>query len=427
MTPWGEGAKARFKAQWQAQYAGNGSQVGGTPVLEDGMEFVPAAMTAEQLQYVESRKLSREEAAAAYFIPPPMVGILEHATFSNITEQHKMLYADCLGPWLTQITEELDLQLLRDYPANSDGLYYEFNLREKLKGAFTEELQSLVLAVGGPVMLQNEARSRMNLPAVEGGDEMITQANIEGSPASTEPDVEQDPPEDDTEDAEPKSAPGALRIKAAPTTREQERAVEALRKFFERQRAVVLSRLGAKAGPSWWDEERWDRELTAELLRISTSTATAAAERAILKAGGSVEDYDETVTLAYLAAKSTGAAAAINARTRSKVQAAVDAEDGDPAHVFDVATTSGAQSTAETFTTSCAAFGTNEAGVQTGATSKTWDVGARPRSSHAKLAGETVGIDSAFSNGMSWPGDSGDADEVAGCNCTITINYGGTE
>jgi hypothetical protein len=65
--------------------------------------------------------------------------------------------------------------------------------------------------------------------------------------------------------------------------------------------------------------------------------------------------------------------------------------------------------------------------VLRGATSQTWDVGARPRSSHAKLAGETVGIDSAFSNGMSWPGDSGDADEVAGCNCTITINYGGTE
>jgi uncharacterized protein (DUF885 family) len=60
------------------------------------------------MQYIESRKLSREEAASAYFIPPPMVGILDHATFGNIEEQHKMLYQDTLGPHLQEIQQEMD-------------------------------------------------------------------------------------------------------------------------------------------------------------------------------------------------------------------------------------------------------------------------------------------------------------------------------
>ncbi|WP_039807854.1 phage portal protein, partial [Nocardia otitidiscaviarum] len=91
---WSAEARERFRKEWQSQYTGDGPQAGGTPILEDGMTFEAAAMTASDLQYLEVRKLSREEVAAAYFIPPPMVGILDHATFSNITEQHKMLYQD---------------------------------------------------------------------------------------------------------------------------------------------------------------------------------------------------------------------------------------------------------------------------------------------------------------------------------------------
>jgi hypothetical protein len=37
------------------------------------------------------------------------------------------------------------------------------------------------------------------------------------------------------------------------------------------------------------------------------------------------------------------------------------------------------------------------------------------------MSGQTVPIDDPFSNGMQFPGDYGDADEVAGCQCSIDI------
>lgn len=176
---WSPEARARFKAEWQAQYAGDGPQAGGTPILEDGMEFEKASVTPEQAQYIEARKLTREEVAAAYFIPPPMIGILDHATFSNITEQHKMLYQDCLGPWLEMIQEDIELQLLGDFP-NSADVYVEFNMAEKLKGSFEDQARSLQSAVGGPWMTRNEARGRMNLPQLEdpAADELVTPMNV---------------------------------------------------------------------------------------------------------------------------------------------------------------------------------------------------------------------------------------------------------
>lgn len=183
-SPWSDGAKERFKASWQAQYAGEGPQAGGTPVLEDGMEFVQASFSPEQAQYVETRKLTREEVAAIYHIPLPMVGILDHATFSNIAEQHKQLYQDTLGPWLVMMAETIGVQLLPDFD-DVDGVYVEFNMAEKLRGSFEEQAAQLQTAVGGPYMTRNEARARLNLPQIDGADDLIVPLNvIEGGQAS---------------------------------------------------------------------------------------------------------------------------------------------------------------------------------------------------------------------------------------------------
>lgn len=178
-TPeWSETAKDRFKKDWQSQYAGDGPQAGGTPILEDGMKFVEANQSARDLQYVEGRKLTREEVATAYHVSPPMVGILDKATFSNITELHKMLYQDTLGPWLTMITEEIALQLIPDFEVDPDQFYAEFNLREKLTGAFEDRADAMQKAVGAPYITRNEARSMDNRPPIEGGDELVQPLNV---------------------------------------------------------------------------------------------------------------------------------------------------------------------------------------------------------------------------------------------------------
>jgi len=175
---WSDSARERFKKSWQAQYSGVGPGAGGTPILEDGMTFTAVSQTAKDLQYIEGRKLTREEVAAAYFVPPPMVGLLDHATFSNITQQHKMLYQDTLGPWLTMIQEDIELQLLPDFEPAPQRFYVEFNLREKLTGSFEERADAIQKSVGGPTMTVNEARALDNRPPIDGGDTLIVPLNV---------------------------------------------------------------------------------------------------------------------------------------------------------------------------------------------------------------------------------------------------------
>lgn len=192
---WGDVARSRFKADWDEQYSGGAAlDGGGTPLLEDGMQFTGSGVTPKDAQYVEARKLTREEVATAYYIPPAMLGIMDGSGDKQLAELHQMFYQDALPPWLTQIEQDIENQLLPDVDAkrSMDGsLYVEFNINEKLRGSFESQAAALQSAVGGPWMLRSEARSRFNLPEIPETDELITPMNVTAgglaSPRDTAP------------------------------------------------------------------------------------------------------------------------------------------------------------------------------------------------------------------------------------------------
>lgn len=421
---WSTQARERFRAGWRGQYGGGGSDAYGTPILEDGMKFVPATQTSRDLQYIESRKLTREEVASAYFIPPPMIGLLDNATFSNIKEQHKHLYQDTLGPWLQRIQQELMLQLFSEF-AGTDKLYLEFNLDEKMRGSFEDQAAQLQTAVGGPYLSRNEARAILNRPAVEGGDDLIVPLNvITGGQAS--------PTDSGTQNisAAPRRAVKVsateYEIKAPTEIPEDHRKVMAkvFSEFFARQRKSVLSAAGAKS-PDWWDGERWDRELAGDILAASLSVSKAAALTALDGMGVDPAEYSTERTTAFLKKVAQRIAGQVNAATES---ALVDAMDGDDpeaaAHVFDVAEESRAEKSGMTAAATFVGFGMVEAARQTKPQAmKRWQVNSgNPRSSHVAVDGEEVPIEDDFSNGLKWPGSfSGDPSDVANCECSVII------
>ncbi|QGH74492.1 portal protein [Arthrobacter phage Kuleana] len=423
---WSDTARERFRNSWRAQYSGGGPEAGGTPILEDGMKFVPASHSARDLQYVEVRKLAREEVAAAYFIPPTMVGIMDSATFSNIKEQHKHLYQDTLGPWLAMIAQELMLQLLPEFDASGE-LYLEFNLEEKLRGSFEEQAAQIQTSVGGPWMTRNEARAMRNLPAIEGGDELIVPLNvIEGGQAS---------PSDSA--PEPGAAAGPRRavkandwvlVKGPGLTDSQKAAAVALfENFFKRQKAVVLSAIGG--GGAWWDADRWNGELADDLFALSLSMSSALGSKQAEALGFDPTSYDVDRTLEFLKAVAASRAEWVNEATREQLEAAIADESEDapgPASVFEAAVGQRSGSAGRALAATVGAFALTEAGRQLARdrTVKTWrTTSTDPRKSHARMDGETVPIDSKFSNGLDWPGDPVKGpDEVAGCECTVDVS-----
>ncbi|NKZ90508.1 phage portal protein [Rhodococcus hoagii] len=170
---WSNEGRSRFKRMWSSAWSGpRGSSAGGTPVLEDGMELKRVGFSAKEEEYIEASKLALTTVAAVYHVNPTMLGLLDNANYSNVREFRRMLYGDTLGPILAMIEARLNAFLLPKLGV-PDGTYVEFNIREKLEGSFEEQGAVMQQAIGGPWMTVNEGRAKQNLPAIEGGDELI--------------------------------------------------------------------------------------------------------------------------------------------------------------------------------------------------------------------------------------------------------------
>jgi HK97 family phage portal protein len=184
-----DGAIERLRTQWDQRYTGP-ERSGNTAFLEEGADVTTLSQSFHDSQYLEVRRLTREEVAAAYHVPPTMVGLMEKTSYSNMATGHKILYADTLGPLLKQIEETIVLQLLPEF-SDRDRVYVEFNIQEKLAGALEEAATQLQTSVGAAFMSRNEARARLNLPSIEGGDGLVTPLNVlvggQASPTDSAP------------------------------------------------------------------------------------------------------------------------------------------------------------------------------------------------------------------------------------------------
>jgi hypothetical protein len=175
-------------------------KTGVTIVLEEGMKPETMTLTAEEAQYIETRKLNREEVCAAYDVPPPVVHILDRTTFSNITEQMRSMYRDTMAPRLKGIeaTIELDLRMA-EWP--QDDVYAEFLMDEVLRGDFEARQDALNKANH---MTIAEKRKVENLPFIEGTDRIFLNtatmpldaidAQAAATVAATEAESEPEPP-----------------------------------------------------------------------------------------------------------------------------------------------------------------------------------------------------------------------------------------
>lgn len=430
-TPWPKDGKARenFRRSWSAFQSGGGRE-GQTPVLDEGMKYVELkAFAPVDTGDLEGRRLSDAEVASAYWIPPELVGARD-GNFSNMMAFKSMLYSVALGPYITA-RDEATAPLVTMFGLDPERFYIESNVEAKLRGSFEEQAQALQSSVGAPYMTRNEARALTNRPALPGGDDLVVPLNVlTGGQAS--------PRDAGTQNL--RAGPVRL-VKAASNVgvsvksegrQEDAGSIESvLKSFFARQSAAVLSRLGAKAADAeWWDEERWNSELAADLYGLAASITQEIGRETLDALGIDPDGYSLGRTVEFLQAVAASRAGAINSTTRDKITAAIsgdledDALTSTPAGVFEEAETSRATAAAITLATTLAAFAATESVAQTGRSStKTWAVNsANPRGSHASMDGETVPVSELFSNGAMWPGDPVlGADGVAGCMCSVIV------
>lgn len=158
----------RLKEEWATNFSGANS--GKTAVLGDGLKFEPMKFTAVDSQFIEQMKLSAEWVCTALHVPAFKIGAGTIPAGQKVADLNQIYYADCLQGLIEDfeqtLADGLALGESREIYCDIDGL-----LRMDAESMF----QTLGEGIKNTILKPNEARKRLNLPPVEGGDSVLSQ------------------------------------------------------------------------------------------------------------------------------------------------------------------------------------------------------------------------------------------------------------
>lgn len=144
----------RLKDSFDEAHSGENTHK--TAILEEGMKFTKVAMTADDSQFLDTRKYQRSEIASIFRVPPHMIGDLERATFSNIEQQSLEFVTYTLMPWLTRIEKAIKRDLFS--PADRGTLHVKFNVAALLRGDASARSAYYNSGIMAGWLTRNEAR-----------------------------------------------------------------------------------------------------------------------------------------------------------------------------------------------------------------------------------------------------------------------------
>lgn len=167
------------------QYAGT-SNAGKILVAYGGMDLKPWGFSNKDAEYIESQRLSNEDACRIWRMPPYKVMDYTQSAYANMATASQEYVNDTLRPDQIMWEQEIAAKLLK--PRERTTYYAEHNNDELLKGTPLERAQVENMRLMNGTSSIDEVRRSHNWKPVPGGDKHRTQMQM--VPIDYEPESE---------------------------------------------------------------------------------------------------------------------------------------------------------------------------------------------------------------------------------------------
>ena len=157
-----------IRDSWAAGQAGVNNH-GKTAVLPQGATFKTVSMTLEDAEWIEARRLSVEEVARLFRVPPVLIGDLREANYSNAVELGRYFVTHTLRRHLVMWEQAISRVLI------TNPMYYaEHNVEGLLRGDSLNRASFYQRGIEDGWLMKSEVRRIENLPTIEGLDDEAT-------------------------------------------------------------------------------------------------------------------------------------------------------------------------------------------------------------------------------------------------------------
>ena len=137
-----------------------------------GSSLTPLNVKLADNQFIEVKQYSSLQIASAFGIKPYQIGDYTKSSYASAEAQQLSFYVDTLLYILKQYEEEITYKLLSREDMDN-GYFAKFNVSVILRADLATQITTLSTAVNSFLMTPNEARAKLDLGNVDGGDRLL--------------------------------------------------------------------------------------------------------------------------------------------------------------------------------------------------------------------------------------------------------------
>ena len=151
---------------WRGRHGVEGSS--SLCILKGNMDYQTVGASAQDSQLLEVRNFNVTEIARFFNISPVLLGDLTKSSYSTIEASQMEFITHTLYPYIAIFESEINRKL-----CHNSNVEIDFDESFLLKTDKSVQASYLNTLVGGGIMSVNEARAKLGLLPVEGGDSLI--------------------------------------------------------------------------------------------------------------------------------------------------------------------------------------------------------------------------------------------------------------
>lgn len=186
----------RLKTAFEENFSGG--NIGRLMVAGDGLKYDPMIIPAHDAQLIQQLEWSVDDVGRCFHVPLWKIGGTEPVR-TSVESLNQTYYSDCLQALIESAEALLDDGLGLD----KVGYHAEFCLDGLLRMDAAAQITALAESVKGGIRAPNEARKKINLPAIAGGDAVYLQQQNYSTEALAKRDALPDPFKTSTAAASP--------------------------------------------------------------------------------------------------------------------------------------------------------------------------------------------------------------------------------
>ncbi|MEM9058941.1 MAG: phage portal protein [Pseudomonadota bacterium] len=148
----------------------------GLPFIPNGLKYRPIGISPADAELIDQRKLTRNEIAAIFRVPPSKLAIADGVQKSTQDGQDREYVRGCLWFWARLVEQAMTNVLFTERELGAGyGLNHDFG--SLIEASLPELYAALVTAVGGPILTANEARRRIGAGETPDGERLNAPAH----------------------------------------------------------------------------------------------------------------------------------------------------------------------------------------------------------------------------------------------------------